>query len=984
MAGGNNGRKHTHERDTNDATIIGATLDIDEAHISEVRKTNQKGMSDKCRRDYRNRIKRICKFWEEKYPEYYANGVRDLSQAEMQNPDFFYWKNTIDIVYTGINVRFVQAFLADAKNKDGNKIVSHEQLRKFHDAIMWGSKTSGNPLPPSYYDGMVAFLNNYKKETIDAKRCGRLDEEECDPIPWSLFRIILTWCVSSCNIFLWVFSLLQWNCMSRSINIGVLSLHCFRLGEDSVICKFDKHKSDLSGAKMHDKNMYSNPGDPLTSINLALAVWFCLKQGQFKESANLFQDKDTKDGTASSRYCSQLTTLFSRFKEILESYIRTDHCNAHGVRKGSGTHAMSGTTCPASISSVANRGDWSLGKVLDVYWHFAEPGDTFLGRALAGMDPNSESFCVLPPHFNMENPMGDDDIKEAMELCFGAIINNWTKTTSSNPTSVLLRCFASMVYHYEWLIEQTETTPGHPFAAIPILNHPDLLRRLHSKVTISSDSKFMTATGIPPHIETARMCKRILEKCDATLAKVANIEATVKSAVKEAYEEKQAENGHLSAESMQGMFKDFKSDIKKSMQEEIQEVRDEIKKMRSTMAPVDESNEFDTNDETPTFDADPPDYCREEGQSYGNFTYDGRLHWHVPKDFVFPQEINMTTGWGLWLSGMPSKRIRPFRLFKKAHLPRHLHSQFLLHWKPIFDLMQSASNMSHAAISRRPTATEIHDSLEIGISYLRSDRLSYVFENKRKRSDTWAISTWSKHCARSMILQHGTENDKSHFPAEEGTRFNKARSTGLCKRKRKENLSARKRKTQRRTRETPTTATVTTEAAEAAARVSQPAGRVAQARQSDTGVEANFEAIFGTKENAAAIEPYLDRAAEVDEEEVHRLRAEQLRSRSAGASAEGSALFYRPPQNPPLTAAVVDQPKTILRKMGSGGFVSAQCHTCWMPSNHFCRAVVPNSNVSIEGREHESICGTLACMNCRSKWPGEPEDYANRCVVHKR
>eukprot|EP00978_Attheya_sp_CCMP212_P047718 scaffold424288_cov79-Attheya_sp.AAC.1 len=87
----------------------------------------------------------------------------------MQNPDFFYWKNTVDIVYTGINVRFVQAFLADAKNKDGYTIVSHEQLRKFHDAIMWGSKTSGNPLLPSYYDGMVAFLNNYKKETIDAK-----------------------------------------------------------------------------------------------------------------------------------------------------------------------------------------------------------------------------------------------------------------------------------------------------------------------------------------------------------------------------------------------------------------------------------------------------------------------------------------------------------------------------------------------------------------------------------------------------------------------------------------------------------------------------------------------------------------------------------------------------------------------------------------------------------------------------------------------
>ena len=98
---------------------------------------------------------------------------------------------------------------------------------------------------------------------------------------------------------------------------------------------------------------------------------------------------------------------------------------------------------------MAKRGDWSVGKVLDVYWHFCEPGDTFLGRSLAGMDPNSERFDILPPHWNMENPMGDEDIKEAMELCFGRIINNWTKTTDSNPISILLRCFASMVYHYE-------------------------------------------------------------------------------------------------------------------------------------------------------------------------------------------------------------------------------------------------------------------------------------------------------------------------------------------------------------------------------------------------------------------------------------------------------------------------------------------------------------------------------------------------------
>jgi hypothetical protein len=37
----------------------------------------------------------------------------------------------------------------------------------------------------------------------------------------------------------------------------------------------------------------------------------------------------------------------------------------------------------------------------------------------------------------------------------------------------------------------------------------------------------------------------------------------VKEAVKEAYEEKQAENGHLSAKSMKGIFEKFEADASK-------------------------------------------------------------------------------------------------------------------------------------------------------------------------------------------------------------------------------------------------------------------------------------------------------------------------------------------------------------------------------------------------------------------------------------
>jgi hypothetical protein len=232
----------------------------------------------------------------------------------------------------------------------------------------------------------------------------------------------------------------------------------------------------------------------------------------------------------------------------------------------------------------------------------------------------------------------------------------------------------------------------------------------------------MTSTGITPHIETARMCRRILEKCNETLGRVQNIETTVKEAVKEAYEEKQAENGHLSAESMRSIFEKFESDMKRNVLAEIKDVRGDIRILMTMAASVNTAtinHKFEDTGPPALEDEDPPDYSAQPGKSYGNFMYDGRLHWHVPKDFKFPQELNLTTGWGLWIMGMPSKRIHPFWLLKRKSLPLNICTQFFLHWKPIFDLMELAPDMDKESISANcPTAGAILDSLQKGQAYL--------------------------------------------------------------------------------------------------------------------------------------------------------------------------------------------------------------------------------------------------------------------------
>ena len=86
--------------------------------------------------------------------------------------------------------------------------------------------------------------------------------------------------------------------------------------------------------------------------------------------------------------------------------------------------ASSGTTLPASLAAIANRGEWTVSMMFDIYLGFAEPGDQYLGRLLAGLDPNKAEFATLPPHFveGMEN----EYISEAMNLCFKGIMDKVT------------------------------------------------------------------------------------------------------------------------------------------------------------------------------------------------------------------------------------------------------------------------------------------------------------------------------------------------------------------------------------------------------------------------------------------------------------------------------------------------------------------------------------------------------------------------------
>jgi hypothetical protein len=89
MARGTGGRIRPHERDTdNNAAIIGADIEVLlEEHSTSVQNTEVQHMSEVNQRNYWNRLGHIFEFLEERYPAYYAVGVRELTDAD---PDKFW------------------------------------------------------------------------------------------------------------------------------------------------------------------------------------------------------------------------------------------------------------------------------------------------------------------------------------------------------------------------------------------------------------------------------------------------------------------------------------------------------------------------------------------------------------------------------------------------------------------------------------------------------------------------------------------------------------------------------------------------------------------------------------------------------------------------------------------------------------------------------------------------------------------------------
>jgi hypothetical protein len=125
LSGG--GHIRVDERIVDDESpIIGANIAVYQAHVVGIVQTEQASMSDKCRKEYRKRIKHIYRWLMEKCPDYFDVGTRLLTQEQCDDPMFLAHTNDLDLRYAGINVLFIKAFLSSKKVK---RVVTETYMR---------------------------------------------------------------------------------------------------------------------------------------------------------------------------------------------------------------------------------------------------------------------------------------------------------------------------------------------------------------------------------------------------------------------------------------------------------------------------------------------------------------------------------------------------------------------------------------------------------------------------------------------------------------------------------------------------------------------------------------------------------------------------------------------------------------------------------------------------------------------------------------
>jgi len=516
----------------------------------------------------------------------------------------------------------------------------------------------------------------------------------------------------------------------------------------------------------------------------SLSVYLCvLNQHWTSNKEYIFIHHGSKEGTAASTYCEKIRNWVTEKKDLILQFIRPERCNAHGIRKGSATDATA-NTAETSIASVFHRGEWSLGTILDIYWKFAQRGDQFLGRFLTGLDPDSQDFDVLPPHFMCTAE--DDLVKQAMRVCFGKILDD--QDENSFLYAVCYQCLPSLIYHETAIRKEISKTKYHPWRSLPIFQETDLLTKLKHIVTLEPTTGILEKpTGVGKFTKLYRAIETMKEAYNEEKRLKASFIKDVRDAVKDAIEAKALENGQLS-------YANFKSVLDEELKNHALSNNEKLEGAISKITALFNNNLRGGNDavDTTTCTTTNNNDGSTSNENIGTNIFKTYSHcgnaskvYFVPEGYALPQMTSLMSAFRLFVNGdlgynvniggqLINLPVRPFYFWTAATIPGSLWTKYKSGWQKVLKTMIGCADLgvlkTKIESQSGPSSNdEIVMYYSKGLAHVHS-QVEYT-KNKVTNWEKWSVTTWNKNINNNKILLNGSQADIDRLLPE--THYNK-------------------------------------------------------------------------------------------------------------------------------------------------------------------------------------------------------------------
>ena len=720
----------------------------------------------------------------------------DLNQEGLDKEDFVSWQKpkryrAKDIVWHNLQPLLVKAYLSTDKmryktQKNGDLNLNAEGLpifngkdtsSKFLTSLKFCCSQVNGSFSRNFLFEVGKIVDTCKSGYSNAKKNGQTEENKADPIPFSLLHVM---CKYACELglyLLWAMSLLQWNCIARVKNIAELQFSNFTLHEDGFGVTYVDTKTKKKGEQLHIKHIYAYTKYWFLNCFAALGLYFMHVNPSWEEGqAFIFSNYTTKSVSSASRYGTACRNFVKKKFDLVVRFMAPDNFNPYGFRKGGATHASSNTTSPPPIPSIFHRGEWSMGTVIDIYWRYAEAGDHYLGRMLAGWDCSESDFDTLPPHFTVG--LDNEFVAKAMKMCFGNIMLKNQKEEVL--PGLLLLLLASVVFHSEDIVSFCSKIPGHPFMSLPLFQDRQLLATLQDLVTTEKTPGICErATGIPVHVEMRKCLYDISSRLD-TLEQSLKKVMDERISLLEEYEqriiavlEKRAlEHNQLTHSNLQKLLNDQKQSLISEMRQVFQE-----EGFLQRESPAQSRNE-----------AQRDNVLQQSITTYKIYTHGGQKYYFTPKTYALPKKCKLRNAIGFILNGDISREdtVRPFCLWTVDYIPKELYDKFKAGWLPLMNVLLEGCVEYKTAVAKIESASlqsasvfKIFDSNELEQifaaceKYLTEVKVKYIKNNPKLRWKSWTITSWSTNVCYGKVVSKGTAEDIANLPPP--TRYNRKR-----------------------------------------------------------------------------------------------------------------------------------------------------------------------------------------------------------------